>query len=234
MRDKGDTQWWASRATQVLAAAAMAGIAGAAVVLERRRSRRGRRSQHPGQYASRHLSEHPRHAPPAAAPATTAGSGDPAATQSKSRVRPPGAPEQDDPPAPMSPARFTAVHFGLLALLVAVSGGGLAWRGIHRYPPEVKFHVHGGDPERGRRAMLRHGCGGCHAIPGVSGAAGRVGPSLDGFAERTYVAGQLPNTPEHLIAWLLDPPRYAPGTAMPKLPVTESEARDMAAYLYAD
>ena len=135
--------------------------------------------------------------------------------------------------APLSPWMFAASHFGLLVLLLAIMGGGLALRGIRRYPPDSQFHVNGGDPARGRQAMMRHGCGGCHVIPGVGGASGRVGPSLRDFGQQMYIAGQLPNTPDHLIVWLQNPRRYDPGTAMPDLGVTEAEARDMAAYLYA-
>ena len=92
--------------------------------------------------------------------------------------------------------------------------------------------VPSGDAERGHAALLHHECGVCHVIPGVPGATGSVGPSLAEYDRYTYVAGKLPNTPDALVAWLLDPPRFAPHTAMPKLPLSEAEARDMAAYLY--
>ncbi|MFW5655401.1 MAG: c-type cytochrome [Roseicyclus sp.] len=92
--------------------------------------------------------------------------------------------------------------------------------------------VHGGDPERGTRAMIAHGCGACHRIPGVTGAHGSVGPDLDGFSERAYVAGVLPNEPGGLVRWIVDPTAHSPMTAMPDLGVTEAEARDMAAHLY--
>jgi cytochrome c2 len=92
--------------------------------------------------------------------------------------------------------------------------------------------VYGGDPERGARAMIEHGCGACHTIPGVVGARGSVGPHLEGFAGRAYVGGVLPNEPGGLVRWLVDPPAHSPETAMPDLGVTEAEARDMAAYLY--
>ncbi|MCF6121790.1 MULTISPECIES: hypothetical protein [Mesorhizobium] len=42
----------------------------------------------------------------------------------------------------------------------------------------------GGDPDRAVPAMIRNGCGGCHEIPGVPGARGTVGPSLQGVVER--------------------------------------------------
>jgi cytochrome c1 len=69
-------------------------------------------------------------------------------------------------------------------------------------------------------------------IPGIKGADGLVGPPLILFARRTYVAGELPNTPDNLIRWIRDPPAVEPRTAMPALGLTEQQARDVAAYLY--
>jgi cytochrome c2 len=91
--------------------------------------------------------------------------------------------------------------------------------------------VPGGDPERGREVMAGYGCGSCHTIPGVAGANTSVGPPLIEFAYRQYIAGQLPNTPDNLVAWLMDPQAIEPGTVMPNMGVTEDDARDMAAYL---
>jgi cytochrome c2 len=101
----------------------------------------------------------------------------------------------------------------------------------------------GGDSDRGKLAMRRYGCGTCHTIPGVRGANGQVGPPLDGIATRAYVAGVLPNTPEHMIRWIQHPqavdsrkiehPQLVdPLTAMPDMGVKEPDALDMVAYLY--
>lgn len=92
--------------------------------------------------------------------------------------------------------------------------------------------VAGGDPERGAAALQAYGCGSCHAIPGVPGAVAYVGPPLDAWAERHYIAGALLNTPENLIYWLREPQAVEPDTAMPDLGVTEQDARDISAYLY--
>jgi len=93
--------------------------------------------------------------------------------------------------------------------------------------------VAGADTGRGRRAIERVGCGACHVIPGVAWPRGRVGPSLDGFASQSLIAGRFPNTPEMLARWVRDAPALAPGTGMPTMPLTEEEARDIAAYLHA-
>ena len=90
----------------------------------------------------------------------------------------------------------------------------------------------GGDAKRGKQAIAGFGCGACHEIPEVAAARGKVGPPLEGFASRVYIAGVWPNTPENLMAFIREPRRADPRTAMPDLGVTEAHARDMVAYLY--
>jgi predicted outer membrane protein/cytochrome c2 len=91
----------------------------------------------------------------------------------------------------------------------------------------------GGEPSRGRARIQRYGCGACHEIPGVSGANGMIGPPLGTIADRMYLAGQLPNNADNMIRWIREPQTVESGTAMPNLNVTEADARDIAAYLYA-
>jgi len=55
---------------------------------------------------------------------------------------------------------------------------------------------------------------------------------LKDFAQQHLLAGFLPNTPQNLIAWLIDPVALKPRTGMPAQGVTEAEARHMASYLY--
>ena len=90
----------------------------------------------------------------------------------------------------------------------------------------------GGDPEHGRAAFRRFGCGACHTVDGVPGADGLVGPPLDGIGARVYVAGVLINTPEHLSRWIESPREVDSLTAMPDLGVSAAESRDIAAFLY--
>lgn len=94
--------------------------------------------------------------------------------------------------------------------------------------------VAGGDAARGHAILTRgsHGCTGCHTIPGVRAAHGVVGPPLDGMARRSFIAGQLPNEPEVMLAFLQDPPALVPETGMPNVLLSLQEARDIAAYLY--
>jgi cytochrome c2 len=97
---------------------------------------------------------------------------------------------------------------------------------------ELEVEVPGGDPVAGRAALIAYNCMTCHAIPGIRGPESYVGPPLTAWAKREYIAGTLPNTPEQLIAWIVNPQAIEPGTVMPTLGVTPEEARDMAAYLY--
>ena len=73
----------------------------------------------------------------------------------------------------------------------------------------------GGDPDLGRRLIQRYGCRGCHTIPGVPGAIGKVGPTLQGFAARVYIGGVATNKPDTLVQWIEDPREIDPKSAMP-------------------
>ncbi len=82
--------------------------------------------------------------------------------------------------------------------------------------------------------MIQYGCPTCHVIPGVPGAIGKVGPSLDSLAQRSYLAGTVPNTPADLQAWIMHPQHFQPGTAMPEMGVTPQDAQEIAAFLQSD
>lgn len=89
-----------------------------------------------------------------------------------------------------------------------------------------------GNAQHGKQLITSYGCGACHMIPGVHGARGKVGPPLLYFADRTMIAGELPNTPPNLARWIQHPRSVEPKTAMPELGVTQDDANDIAAYLY--
>lgn len=136
-------------------------------------------------------------------------------------------------PARAGPAMLPALRSAALrsaallsAALVAATLAGCTEERAER------SRVAGGDPQAGRRAIEAYGCGTCHAIPGVRGADGIVGPPLHTFARHVYLAGKFPNQPEWLVRWLQDPTALAPETAMPDLGIDEARARDIAAYLY--
>ncbi len=92
----------------------------------------------------------------------------------------------------------------------------------------------GGDSAaEGKALIAQKGCGGCHVIPGVPGAAGQVGPSLAGVAGRATIAGGAVSNsgPDDLKKWIENPPALKPGTAMPNLGLSDADATKIVAYL---
>jgi len=88
-----------------------------------------------------------------------------------------------------------------------------------------------GDPQRGKLALTQYACHSCHTIPGVVGGDVTVGRPLDGIGKRRFIAGGLLNNQPNLMRWIRDPQSVYAETAMPKLGVTERDARDISAYL---
>lgn len=88
-----------------------------------------------------------------------------------------------------------------------------------------------GGARKGRAALRQFGCTSCHMIEGVAGPDTWVGPPLYGLAQRRYIGGVLPNTPENLVRWIRNPQAHDPLTAMPNLGVDAASASDIAAYL---
>lgn len=114
-----------------------------------------------------------------------------------------------------------------------VTLGALVWLSTAcSHEPDDPPKVADANPELGRIALRTHECGVCHVIPGVRGARGQVGPTLEAYSRRVYVAGKFPNTAQYLVPWIYDAPSLAAQTAMPAVPMNEAEARHMAAYLY--
>jgi cytochrome c len=99
--------------------------------------------------------------------------------------------------------------------------------------PSTVTLAQSGDPQRGVQTFVDYGCISCHRIPGVPRARGIVGPPLDSWANRTFIAGQFPNTEENLTSWLMAPQAMMPGSAMPDMGVTWQDAQDMSAYLFS-
>jgi mono/diheme cytochrome c family protein len=120
----------------------------------------------------------------------------------------------------------------LLSAAVAVATLWFARRDRVRHESDV---VTGGVGARAIPIMTANGCAGCHTIPGVPGAQGQVGPRLDGsLAARVYIGGGgLANNPENLIRWIRSARQINPHATMPSTRITEQQARDIAAYLYA-
>ncbi len=122
-----------------------------------------------------------------------------------------------------------AIVLSVLAILVVESSCDRAEDERFRQAAQL---TGGGDAVAGRGAIRKYGCSGCHTIQGVRDAVGLVGPPLDHFAYRAYIAGRLPNTPDNLMHWIQEPQQVVPGNAMPDMGVSDKDSRDIAAYLY--
>lgn len=84
----------------------------------------------------------------------------------------------------------------------------------------------------GEVVLRQYGCHSCHRIEGVVGPDAGVGPPLEGWPERSFIAGTLPNTRENLVRWIVDPQGVDPDTLMPDLGVSRPHARVMAEFLF--
>ena len=112
---------------------------------------------------------------------------------------------------------MAAIALAALALLLGAGCGG---------PSST------GSAGTGQELVGAFGCGGCHEIADVTGADGKVGPSLHGLRHRRLIAGSMPNTPENAARWISDPKAVDPNTLMPDLGVTRSQAQAIVTFLY--
>jgi cytochrome c2 len=97
----------------------------------------------------------------------------------------------------------------------------------------------GADPARGRELMEAKGCGLCHRItgaPAIVGAVLPVGVVPADLPRAMRLAPDLAGTRDRwraapLIRWLANPVQVKPDTLMPVIPLTEIEAKSVAAYV---
>jgi cytochrome c len=122
---------------------------------------------------------------------------------------------------------------GVLIAIVAASSVA-AYMMSRSNAEKVAVAMTGGDPARAPELIRRYGCAGCHQISGIAGADGQVGGPLQGIRKRVYVGGVVTNTPDNLVKWIVLPQQFSPRSAMPATGISEAEARDVAAYLYAN
>jgi cytochrome c len=126
-----------------------------------------------------------------------------------------------------------------LGALVALSIGTAAFAGAVLYVQTSRAAqtqanaITRGDWRAGQLVVGRYNCGSCHLMAGVDGAIGKVGPDLTHVGQRATIAGSLPSDPETMVRWLMHPQQLRPGSGMPEMGLTEKEARDAAAFLYA-
>lgn len=127
-------------------------------------------------------------------------------------------------------AEFCGFQHANMRLLVVAEPPGqfAAWQEAQRKPAAEPVTD---EQRRGRDVFLRSACMMCHAIAGTT-AASRVGPPLTHLAGRqTLGAGTLPNTRDHLAAWILDPQAIKPGVRMPPNSLAPADIPALVAYL---
>lgn len=128
---------------------------------------------------------------------------------------------------------WSTIALGTASLLIAAAVATGFARNERRQIESIARAMTGGDPSRAPALIRRYGCAGCHTIPGIPGSDGQVGASLSDLRTRVYIAGVATNAPDNLVQWIVTPQAFSPRTAMPATGITEAEARDVAAYLYA-
>lgn len=104
--------------------------------------------------------------------------------------------------------------------------GGIDLNGFPPKPPlqsgtqSAATSVSTGATQRPQPPIFTSICAACHM---VGGKGGSVGPELDEAYTRL--------SREQMVAWLRDPQSVKPGTAMPKLPLSEDQLAELADYL---
>tara|TARA_R110002110_G_scaffold21107_2_gene84219 strand:+ start:225 stop:584 length:360 start_codon:yes stop_codon:yes gene_type:complete len=81
-------------------------------------------------------------------------------------------------------------------------------------------------PETGASLYVAKGCAACHRKN-----SSNICPSLVNFAEKSLIAGKVPNTPENLRKWLKNPSSIKKGSAMPNLGLSDEEIELLIEYI---
>jgi cytochrome c oxidase subunit 2 len=85
---------------------------------------------------------------------------------------------------------------------------------------------------RGQEVFELGGCNQCHAVNGIFEPLVRTGPDLTHLASRrTLAAATVPNTSEHLRAFIRDPHARKPGVRMPANPLPDEDLDALVTFL---
>lgn len=86
--------------------------------------------------------------------------------------------------------------------------------------------------EAGRAAFIEQGCGACHAVRGLPGAAGDIGPDLTHVGSRLLIAGWLEGSVGNFGGWIASAQHIKPGNRMPSFDQLDGPSlRAMAVWL---
>jgi mono/diheme cytochrome c family protein len=127
---------------------------------------------------------------------------------------------------------WPVVGAAAVAFILTAAGGTMLWQERHR-SEGIARAMAGGNPARAPELIRRYGCAGCHTISGIPGGDGQVGGPLKDMRQRVYIGGVVVNSPDNLIQWIVSPQTFSPRSAMPATGISETEARDVATYLYS-
>jgi len=125
-----------------------------------------------------------------------------------------------------------AVVIAVVVVAIVVAALARQRHSARDYTRKEAIRLTGGNPERGQDLISYYGCTSCHTVPGVTGPQSTVGPPLERLRQRSFLAGEVPNTAANLERWIRQPHSVEPKTAMPEMGVSEQDAKDLAAYLY--
>ena len=125
---------------------------------------------------------------------------------------------------------------GTLGFWVVALIGAIGLTGCQSAPsqPAAKAVELSGAAADGKQVFLAKGCVACHRAPNVPDAQGTMGPNLAGVGNPSAhpkIAGVVDNTPENMKRWLQEPQKVKPGSAMPSLGLTDTEAANLSAFL---
>jgi mono/diheme cytochrome c family protein len=87
----------------------------------------------------------------------------------------------------------------------------------------------GGNAQRGKQLFEAVGCQACHVVGAMTKVREARGTSYDIAPELTRVGSKV--NPDWLYDWVRNPRHFNPATKMPNLRLTDSEAKDIVAYL---
>ena len=94
-------------------------------------------------------------------------------------------------------------------------------------PPSTAEASPAADPlPNGVQVFQTYGCGACHAVSGIAGAQGRIGPALDGLAQRasTRILGQSAET--YIRQSIEDPNAYVVKGFLKLMPPLRKQMKD--------
>jgi mono/diheme cytochrome c family protein len=96
-------------------------------------------------------------------------------------------------------------------------------------PATNKNSYAGGDARNGKQVFESVGCQACHVAGDFSTVRDARGTSYDIAPELTRVGSKV--NPDWMFDWIKNPRHYNPETRMPNLRLTDSEAKDVVAFL---